>query len=72
MAVPNEHVSRTWWDIACVYEGEPKWAIAFGETAAEAETNFKNSLLVPELVVVVAVKPVPECTGIEAMSACSS
>jgi hypothetical protein len=58
-----------WWDITCVYEGQQTWAIVFGETIEEAEANFKNSLPAPELAVIVTVRPVSECTGVEAMSA---
>jgi len=68
MSVFREHSLRMWWDITCVYEGKHTWAIAFGETMEEAEANFKNSLPSPELAVIVAVRPIPECTGVEAMS----
>jgi hypothetical protein len=69
MSVACEQELQMWWDITCIYEGQQMWAIAFGETIEEAEANFTNSLSSPELAVIVAVKPIPECTGVEAMSA---
>jgi hypothetical protein len=69
MPVLTEPALQMWWDTSYVYEGEQRWAIVFGETIEEAEANFKNSLPAPELAVIVAVKPIPECTGVEAMSA---
>lgn len=68
MPVLEEHALQMWWDITFVYEGQQRWAIVFGESIEEAEANFKDSLPSPELVVMIAVKPVPECVGVEAMS----
>jgi hypothetical protein len=69
MPVLTEHALQVWWDVTCIYKGQQTWAIVFGETIEEAEANFKNSLPAPELAVIVAIKSIPECTGIEAMSA---
>jgi hypothetical protein len=68
MSIPIEHAARMWWNIAYVYQGKQQQALAFGETPEDADVDLKKSLPFPELAVVVAVTPIPECTGVEAMS----
>lgn len=69
MPLPNNHQPQMWWDISCIYKGKITWAIAFGDSLEEAAANFKHSLSRPEHATILRVKPIPECTGIEAMSA---
>lgn len=72
MPVLNEPVPQLWWDITYVYEGNETWAIASGDTVEEAQANFKHSLPCAGQAVIMGVKPIPECTGVESMSALCS
>ena len=33
---------QQWWDIEVVYDGAPGWAMAAGNSPAEAEENFRS------------------------------
>jgi hypothetical protein len=59
---------QRWWDITVTYDGTPSWAMAAGDTAQEAEENFRSSIQNPELAVIVVIKPIGHYTLIEAMS----
>jgi hypothetical protein len=67
--VEIQDTPQTWWEIACSYGGTPgSWALAAGDTAEEAEANFRRSLMYPELAVAVRLKRIGTCTGFEAVA----
>jgi hypothetical protein len=59
---------QRWWDIEVVYDGTRGWAMAAGNTPAEAVENFRSSIEQPELAVIVEIKPIGKGTVFEALS----
>jgi hypothetical protein len=67
--VEIQDTPQTWWEIDCTYDGTPgSWALAAGDTAQEAEANFRRSLLYPYLAVDVRIKRVGTCTAFEVLA----
>jgi hypothetical protein len=67
--VEIQDVPQTWWEIDCTYDGTPgSWALAAGDTAGQAEANFRASLMYPELAVDVKLTRIGTCTAIEAVA----
>ena len=67
--VEIQDVPQTWWEIDCTYDGTPgSWALAAGDTAQQAEANFRRSLMFPELAVNVRLKRAGRCTAFKAVA----
>jgi hypothetical protein len=67
--VEIQDTPQTWWKIDCTYDDIPgSWAIAAGDTAEQAEANFRGSLLYPDLVVDVTAKQIGLCTAVQALA----
>jgi hypothetical protein len=60
---------QTWWEIDCTYSDTPgSRALASGDTAEQAEANFRASLMYPDLAVDVTLKRIGTCTAFEALA----
>jgi hypothetical protein len=67
--VKIQDMPQSWWEIECTYDGIPgSLALAAGETQLQAESNFRASLMYPELAVGLRMRRLGLSTAVQAIA----
>jgi hypothetical protein len=68
--VEIQDMPQTWWEIECTYDGTlGSSALSAGDTAEQAEVNFRRSLMYPELAIEIRLNRIDRCHAGELLRA---